>query len=131
MQIPGTYVFIGVPLQHEEIPARLQQLITELSLEYEIISRLVNGNVDFGDGTEAVNIRGQWITFTSAGAGVENTIAHNSGAIPVGFIIMVPPASGTVNKGVTPWDSSNIYLTCSAATQTVTIFLVHPPQSET
>jgi hypothetical protein len=87
--------------------------------------RVLNGNVGFGDGTDYDNIKGEWITFTSdVVAGAENMIPHSLGMVPVGFILMVPPVTGTVNKGATPWTTSHIFLTCSAASQTVTLFLI-------
>jgi hypothetical protein len=87
--------------------------------------RAINGSLGFGDGTNADNIRGQWVTVTTHGtADTEFAVAHTLGVVPVGFIIMVPPKSGYLYNGGTTWTSSNIYLKCTGTSQTVTLFIL-------
>lgn len=108
----------------------VERLLRALEIAFSEHARALNGSLTLGDGTDVDNINGQVKEFTSSGTpGAENTIAHTLGAVPVGIIILHPPASGTVNKGTTAWDTTNIFLTCSAATQTVKILILAPPPS--
>jgi hypothetical protein len=94
------------------------------------IARAINGSLTFGDGTQTDNIRGEWVTLTTDGTpGAENAITHSLGATPPGFLILKPPASGVINTGATAWTSTTIYVTCTAASQEVTLFILAPPES--
>ena len=106
------------------------RFVSDVGNHLRRLARIINGQITFGDGTDLDNIKGKWITFTaSAVAGAENTIAHDLGVVPPGFLIAKPPTTGTVNLGATTWTTSNLYLTCSAASQTVVIFVLAPPES--
>lgn len=101
------------------------------------ITRAINGNLTFGTGIVIPglesgkgidNIAGRWIDYESnATPDTEDTIQHNLGVIPPGFIVMVPPESGVINRGPTPWTATEIYLSCSAASQTARLFILLPP----
>lgn len=126
MRIAPENLTTAVP-KEEQVLHRVALDITRVLKD---LAWVINGRLGFGDGVSRDNIVGEWISFTSSATpGAENTIAHNLGVVPCGFILMMPPQSGTVNKGTTAWTTSNIYLTCSAASQSVTIFLL-PATSE-
>lgn len=94
------------------------------------ITTALNGGLGFGDGTSIDNIAGKWVEYTTnAIANTEDAVTHDLGVIPAGFIVMVPPVSGVVNKGTTAWTTTTIYLKCSAADQTATLFLLIPPRT--
>jgi hypothetical protein len=98
---------------------------TTVQRALDAIALVLHGNISFGDGVSPDNIKGQWVTFTSSGTpDAENTVAHTLGVVPVGFLIVRAPKSGYVYEGGTTWTTTNIYLKCTAATQTVTIFLL-------
>lgn len=109
----------------------LEQLVYDIGRYFKNLNNAVNGRLTFGDGVDLDNIAGKWVTFTSNGSGgVETAIVHNLGVIPVGVLVMVPQAAGTMVRGGTAWSTTNIYLTFSSASQTVTVFLlVAPPTS--
>jgi len=98
---------------------------------FSTLSVVLNGGLGFGNGTDKDNIAGKWVTYTTnAVANTEDTVAHNLGVVPVGFIVMIPPGSGTINKGTTSWTTTNIYLKCSAANQTAKLFLLIPQRTQ-
>lgn len=116
----------GIP--QEKIPEEIRSLLSELSQKMGDIDLGLNGFLTFGDGVSLDNIAGQWITYnTNAVVNTEDTISHTLNAIPPGFILMVPPVTGTINKGTTAWTSTNIYLKCTGASQTCKLFLLSPP----
>lgn len=95
------------------------------------LTQIFQGNISFGDGVDFDNIKGKWMTYATNGvANTEDAITHNLGVIPVGMIVMVPPQNGFIYTGPTAWTTTQIFLKCSQASQTATIFLVLPP-SET
>jgi len=100
---------------------------------YEKIVAAVNGRLGFGDGlnnSPADNFAGTVFYFTIPLAGVEVEITHNLGAIPIGFLVLLPPVSGVINTGVTPWTTAKMYLTCTVAGQTVRIAVLAPSQNQ-
>jgi hypothetical protein len=103
-------------------------LIYDIGRYLRNIRDAVNGRITFGDGTNIDNIAGKWISVTShASGGTETAIQHDLGVVPVGMLMMVPPASGTVVRGATAWSTTHIYLTFSANSQTAKLFLIVPP----
>jgi hypothetical protein len=108
-----------------DTPPLLTEWLTEVSRFIQRASQALGTRLGFGDGTDPDNVKGEWQTFTThATPGTEFALAHTMGEVPVGFLVVVPPVSGTLNKGTTAWTTSNIYLTCTAASQSVKIFLL-------
>jgi hypothetical protein len=107
----------------------LRTLVQQLDRRLIEMHRTLAGNLGFGDGTDVDNLIGKWMEYsTNAVANTEDALAHNLGVIPVGFLLLVPPATGTILLGPTPWTTSNLYLKCNAASQTAKIFVVIPSQ---
>jgi hypothetical protein len=113
----------------KETKAEFEALIYDLGRYLRNVREAINGRLTFGDGTNIDNIAGKWVNVTShASGGTETVIQHDLGVVPIGMIMMLPPASGTVVRGATAWSTTHIYLTFSANSQTARLFLVTPPQ---
>lgn len=92
----------------------------------------LSGRVRFGANDtftgKGENILGQFITYTSNGTpDTEDSIIHNLDSIPVGYIVVSKDKAGDVyqkaNTG-TAWTNNFIYLKCSVASVSVTLFLL-------
>lgn len=104
----------------QETLVSLEEALTEQA-------RAINGGLGFGDETDFDNLMGKWLAYaTNAVANTEDELTHNLGAVPIGFIVMTPPATGVVNRGTTSWTTSKLYLKCSGAAQTAVIFVLAP-----
>jgi len=91
------------------------------------LATVINGALGFGDGVDADNVGGEWATIADTGIiSADVVIPHSLGAVPAGFILMIPPASGFITRSPTAWTSSNIYLRCSAPNQSLKIFILSP-----
>jgi len=111
---------------------RLQHYTTALAYTVgqlmQRLEQLLNGTLTFGDGVLSDNILGKFITYTTNPGGAEDVVVHNLGVIPVGFLLVRPPPNGVVNLGPSLWTTSTISLTCTGASQVVTIFVLSPPR---
>ena len=99
---------------------RLEQDLSQLFL-------CSQGRVRFGTGTDAdrgENISGEFQVVTTAGADTEFTVAHNLGAVPIGFLVVRSDKGGVVYDSGSTWTDSAIKLKCSTATTTLTLFLL-------
>lgn len=86
-----------------------------------------NAGLGFGDGSSVDNIYGSWISYTTnAVANTEDTINHNLGKIPVGYLVMNRDKAAIVYKGGTAWTATQMFLKCSVATTAVVIFVIGP-----
>lgn len=118
------------PGRFSDLSKWAEAFTTAIQKLLDTLPRVLNGQISFGDGATADNIKGEWKTVTShATGGTEFAVTHTLGVVPVGFLLVVPPASGTVNKGTTSWTTTNLYLNCSANAQTITIFVLAPPET--
>ena len=108
----------------------LHRIYIDLGKQLQKIEEILNGRLTFGDFTGPDNVMGVWKLVSGAGAGAEFPVLHNLGVVPMGFILMVPPVAGVVNRGATVWNKTQLFLTCTVASQTFTIFVVPPPTTE-
>lgn len=115
--------FTSVPKEYDvKWMERFVSVLEEVLAEN---ARTINGTLGFGDGIDFDNLIGKWVTYTTnAIADTEDTLTHDLGAVPIGFITMKPPASGFIYRGPTVWTTSKLYLKCSAANQTALIFVI-------
>jgi hypothetical protein len=74
-------------------------------------------------GDKAGNFAGKWVVFTSAGANVENTIAHGLKRIPRGYMVGEADKACSVYDGTTAWTITNIYLKADVATVALKILV--------
>lgn len=87
--------------------------------------RIINGRIAFGDGTNQENIDGQWVTYVSnAVANTDDTITHNLGRIPVGYLVMTKSKAGDVYTGTIAWTATQMTLKCSVASVTAKLFIL-------
>ena len=92
----------------------------------------LQGRLRFGPNNSTLNkgenILGQFITYTTNGTpNTEDTIAHNLGSIPIGYIVVSKSKAGDIYQQAstgTAWSSTNIYLKCTVASVSVTLFLL-------
>lgn len=104
-------------------PIHIGQLANDKQFK-DSIHKILDGNVEYGDGVNSGNIAGNWITVTSPGvANTEFSFAHKLNKVPVGYHIMRRNNTGVIYDGTTAWTSSLIYLKCTVATQAMTIFV--------
>ena len=101
---------------------------TSLNSDLEKVFLCLQGRVRFGSGADASegeNIKGQFQVIADTGsANTEFTVAHDLGAVPVGYLVTKISNAGVIYLGTTSWDASNIYLKSSAANSAVTIFII-------
>jgi hypothetical protein len=88
--------------------------------------RVLAGNVSFGTSTidTARNIAGEWHTGTTPGTpNTQFSIAHGLGYVPNGYDVKRLGGAGYIYDGATPWTKTTVYLECSGASLTYSIFL--------
>ena len=86
-----------------------------------------NAHLGFGDGVNRDNMFGTWVNYTTnAVANTEDTINHNLGFVPVGWLVVTQDKAGSIYKGTTTWTTSQIFLKCSVASVTARIFVLGP-----
>lgn len=91
----------------------------------------VNGQLTLGNGTDADNVKGIWVSYTSnAIANTEDLITHNLGLIPVGILVVNQDKSASWYAGTTAWNTTTLSLKWSAASVTARIFILAPPTTE-
>lgn len=99
---------------------RLEQDLSQLFL-------FSQGRVRLGTGTDSdrgENISGEFHVVTTSGADTEFTVSHSIGAVPVGYLVLKSDKGGVVYDSGTTWTDSAIYLKCTTATTTLTLFLL-------
>jgi hypothetical protein len=106
----------------------LRGQLRDLNLFLDKLAKFAQGRVRFGeasDGYRGENIAGEFQVITDSGnANTEFTVAHDMDAIPEGFIVTNINKGGIVYDSGTAWTADNVYLKCSAANATITIFLL-------
>lgn len=82
----------------------------------------LNQQGDTTDGTKCYNFDAIWVAYTSnAVADTEDTVPHNLGRIPKGYIVMTADKAGTVYDGTTVFTADNIFLRADVATLIVNL----------
>ncbi len=102
--------------------------IKEVDRDLKRIYDCLQGRVRFGNGnsdSNGENIDGQWKVISDTGTiNTEFSLSHSLGSIPVGYLVTKINKGGVIYDSGTAWTSTNIYLKCSAANATVSIFLL-------
>jgi hypothetical protein len=113
--------------ENQDSKEQIRILQTQLNKLYT----LAQGRISFGtgvDGENGQNISGQFQTYVSnATPNTEDTLAHTIGSIPLGYIVLSQDKAGSVYQQAstgTAWTKSAIYLKCSVASVTFSLFLV-------
>lgn len=106
-------------------PKFMANALRNLEQYFAEFARMISGSLGFGNGVDFDNIQGKWLTYATNGvANTEDTLVHGLGMIPIGFLVVLPPANGFVYRGATVWTVDNLYLKCSQASQTSLIFVL-------
>jgi hypothetical protein len=89
------------------------------------ISLVVNGLINFGDGTNKNNIDGVWANLTAPAApNTDFTVTHNLGRIPAGYWLMEKDRAVDVYTGSVGATSSQITLRATVASAVIRLFIV-------
>jgi hypothetical protein len=91
---------------------------------YRTISRVINGNLGFGDGTNTDNISGVWKSVTITLADTDITVTHNLGRIPVGYLVMSKTQACDIYDGSVAPTTTQITLKGSVAGAIVKLFII-------
>lgn len=114
-----------------KVEEKIDFLINALAQQLILLNEVLNGKIHFGDRVDPDNMAGVWVsTTTGPTPGTDFAVDHNLGVIPAGFILMVPPRSGVINGGITPWSTTQIFLKSTVAGEDFTIFVLPPPKQE-
>lgn len=104
----------------------------DVNTDLENIFLCLSGRIRFGANNTVTNkgenILGQFVTYTTnVTPNTEDIIPHQLGSVPIGYIVVSKDKAGDVyqkaNTG-TVWTASSIYLKCSVASVSVTLFLL-------
>ena len=91
------------------------------------ISRVLNGNVEFGNTRDGViNINGSWqSTVTPGVVDTEFTLIHNLGRIPEGILVVsVDKAAIIYASRKTSWTTTQAFFKCNVATVALVGFII-------
>lgn len=107
-------------------------LVFALDLKMTYIVKVIEGNLDIGDGIDGSsgNLRTVFKTGTTpAPAGTEFAVSHNFGVLPIGAIVLERSAAGIIYKGTTTWTVNIAYFQSDTAGMTYSMILLFPQSS--
>lgn len=113
----------GIP-QSQIPPTAQDKLWQRLRQIYEQVASVVNGRVNFGDGTKNDNIDGSWVTVTPPNPNVDFTVNHGLNRIPTGYLVMSKSVSSDVYTGSIVATTTQITLRVSVAPVTLKLFIL-------
>jgi len=119
MKVAKTFVYN----EKQSMESNIRRLEQDTSQLFEAFK----GRIRFGtatDGYRGENIAGAFQVVTTAGADTEVTIAHELGATPIGFLVLRQDKAGSFYDSGTAYDDTNIYVKCSTAAVTATLFVI-------
>ena len=100
---------------------------------FQDVAKQINGGISFGaqadpsvnsSGIASLNIDGQWAKVTSPVApNTQFAVTHNLNRIPVGFDVKRQNLACSVYDSGTAWTTTQIFLKCSVASVTLTLFI--------
>lgn len=91
---------------------------------WQQLSTLINQHISFGDGIQADNIRGKWITTTTpVTPDTDFVLPHDLGTIPVGVDLKMKSASCDVYIGSVQPTDTQITLRATAGNVLVRLFI--------
>jgi hypothetical protein len=89
------------------------------------LAQLINGNVSFGDGTNADNINGAWANVvTPLAPNTDFTINHNLNRIPAGYLVMKKDRAVDVYDGSIAATTTQITLKATVASAAIRLFIL-------
>lgn len=106
-------------------PRWLISFADEVIKQWANLAQLLNGLINFGDGTNRDNIDGAWCSATApAVANTDFTLTHNLGRVPVGYWIMRKDRAADVYTGSVASSTTQLTLRCDVADAVLVIFVV-------
>jgi len=103
----------------------LGTFVTMLRSVYQNLVNVINGNLGFGDGTNADNINGVWINVVAPVApNTDFTVTHNLGRLPVGYWPMQKDRACDVYTGSVAATTTQLTLRATAASAVLRLFVV-------
>lgn len=100
----------------------------EIDKDLNSLFSCLQGRVRFGagnTGSKGENIAGEWQVVADTGTiNTEFTVNHTFGSVPIGYLVTKVNKAGIIYDSGTTWTSSSIYLKCSIANATVSLFLL-------
>lgn len=96
--------------------------------EWDEIQRIINGNLGIGSptGPDNGNLNGNWSGSPFATPGAPDTefaVTHNLNRIPVGYWVVRQDKAASFYDSGTAWTTTKIFLKCSVATVTISIYV--------
>lgn len=92
---------------------------------YQNFTQAFNGNIGFGDGTNADNINGSWINVVAPVApNTDFTVNHNLGRLPVGYWIMQKDRACDVYTGGVASTTTALTLRATVASAVLRLFII-------
>lgn len=92
---------------------------------YQNFTQAFNGNIGFGDGTNADNINGTWINVVAPVApNTDFTVDHNLGRLPVGYWIMQKDRACDVYTGGVASTTTALTLRATVASAVLRLFII-------
>ncbi len=103
----------------------LKRFALALRTKYEQLARVVNGQINFGDGTNRDNVDGAWVSITTPVApNTDFTVTHNLQRVPVGYWIMKKAAACDVYTGSVAATSTQLTLRATVGSVNLVLFVV-------
>lgn len=105
----------------------LHEYVRVLDDDVRKLFQFSQARVRFGDGTDGdeENVSGKFQSVADSGvAGVEFSITHTLGAVPVGFFVTKINKGGIVYDSGTTWTSTTVYFKCTASSAAITVYLL-------
>jgi hypothetical protein len=116
-----------VPPQLEPLHIwNLTQFFQMLQKLWQQMSRIVNGQLSFGNGTTIDNISGNWLNFTTTGPNIDMLLTHNLGRVPVGYFIVQKSTNCDLYNGTalgSPQNLTQINLRANANAVVLRVFI--------
>jgi hypothetical protein len=103
----------------------LDVFVTMLRSVYQNLVNVINGNLGFGDGTNADNINGVWINVVAPVApNTDFTVTHNLNRLPVGYWPMQKDRACDVYTGSVAATQTQLTLRATVASAVLRLFVV-------
>lgn len=106
------------------LPPTLEPGVDSLAKLYRIISLIINGKIEFGDGVSLNNIAGSWINVVTPPApNTDFVVTHLLGHLPSGYLVMQKSASVDVYTGSVAADNKTLTLRATVGNVTIRLFV--------
>lgn len=103
----------------------LSQLYKSLQQAWQNLAKVINYNISFGNPTSGPdNINGAWVNFVVAAANTDQTLTHNLGRLPVGYLPMTKSVACDVFTGTVPATTTQITLQGTTTGANVELFII-------